>query len=401
MRSNGKVYLDWAATAPLCPEAREAMDPFLTPGLSNMDFGANANSLHSSGRRAFSALEEARLMISRSLGASRPDEIIFTSGATEADNAAILGIVSALRKRATLQGKRDFIPHVITTSIEHDAVLAPMRYLAAQGCELSYLEPNSQGFIDPDSFGSALRENTVFASVQMANNEVGSIQSIRQLAALAHARGVVFHTDAVQALGRTPVILKELGVDAASFSAHKIGGPKGQGALYLKNGTPFDPFIIGGGQESGKRSGTQNVCGAVGFAAACETAITLQEQESRRLGVMRDALYEATAELKRVHASVDVEAGSLDFLPNIVNLYVDGMESETLILRLDMQGFEVSGGSACSSHSLEPSHVLKALGLSSDRALGSLRISMGRYTDQEDIDRFLLALGQSIGQEEE
>lgn len=390
------VYLDWAATAPLCEEAAAAMAPYFISGPENLRVGGNANSLHASGRSAFSALEDARNSLKRDLGAKRPDEILFTSGATEADNAALLGIVSACVKRAHQRGKKDFIPHVITSSIEHDAVLAAARILEERGCEVTYLSPDRQGFIEVRALEAALKDSTVLVSIHAANNEIGSLQPIGELAAVTHAAGALFHTDAVQALGKIAVDLGELGVDAASFSAHKVGGPKGVGALYLKTGTPFDPLLVGGGQEYGRRSGTQNVCGAVGFAAACRAVCGLREDEAHRLRALRDRLYGRFADIPAVTATVEVEQGSFDYAPHVVSVCVDGFESETLILRLDMKGFAVSGGSACSSHSLEPSHVLKALGIGSDLALGSLRVSLGRYTTEEDVDAFMRAFEDSI-----
>ena len=258
------------------------------------------------------------------------------------------------------------------------------------GWRVTYLDPDKQGFVSVDSLQTALNDETVMVSVQMANSEVGSIQPIAELAGAAHAKGALFHTDATQALGKTLVDVRALGVDAASFSAHKICGPKGVGALYLKARTPMSEFLGGGGQEEGRRSGTQNVCGIVGFAAACHAACSMLEEESIRLAVLRDRLYAELSAVPGVTATVDVSVGS--FLPNIVQVIVDGFESETLVLRLDMMGFGVSGGSACSSHSLSPSHVLRAMGISADRAYGALRISMGRYTTSDDIEAFIAAL---------
>lgn len=391
-----RVYLDWAATAPLCEEAAEAMMPFLVPGVANLEYGANANSLHTEGRKAFSLLEEARFSIARDLKAARADEIIFTSGATEANNAALQGIVAAAQKKAIQKGRAGFVPHIIVSEIEHDAVLAPARSLKAQGCEVTYLKPNKQGFIEVSALKEALQENTVLVSIQFANNEIGTLQPIAELTTIVHEAGALMHTDAVQALGKIALDLRSLGVDAASFSAHKIGGPKGVGCLYLKSGTPFEPLLQGGGQEFGKRSGTQNVCGAVGFAAACKVACARQEEEFSRLCALRDELYERLSSFSNVHPSVEIPPGSTEHLPSLMNFYVDGIESETMILRLDMKGIELSGGSACSSHSLDPSHVLKALKIPSDKALGSLRISLGRYSSKEDIDAFVEAFEQSL-----
>ena len=407
---NDYVYLDYAATAPLCEEAAEAMAPYQVPGRANLAVGGNANSLHGPGRAAFAALEEARRgrarwigalprarrSIARDLGARRPDEIVFTSGATEADDAALLGIAQAAADERRRRGAGDFVPHVVVTAVEHDAVLAPAKRLESQGFRVTRLAPNRQGFIEERALEAALDADTVLVSVQAANSEVGSIQPIADLARVAHDHAALFHTDAVQALGKARVNLQELDVDAASFSAHKVGGPKGVGALYLRARTPFHAYAIGGGQEGGRRSGTQNMAGIVGFAAAVHAATAMQEAEAARLRVLRDRLYERLGAIDAVEATVDVAPGSEDFLPNIVHVLVDGLESETLILRFDMQGFGVSGGSACSSHSLEPSHVLRSLGIDADRAHGALRISMGRYTDEADVEAFAVAMEKSL-----
>lgn len=390
------VYLDYAATAPLCEEAAAAMAPYFAPERANLAAGGNANSLHAPGRAAFAALEDARKSIARDLGARRPDEIVFTGGATEADDAALLGIAQAAADERRRRGAGAFAPHVVVTAVEHDAVLAPAKRLEAQGFRVTRLVPDRQGFVEVRALEAALDDDVVLVSVQAANSEVGSIQPIAELARVAHAAGALFHTDAVQALGKVPVNLQELDVDAASFSAHKVGGPKGVGALYLRARTPFQAYAIGGGQESGRRSGTQNVAGIVGFAAAVRAACAMQDDEAARLRALRDKLYAQLGAFDAVEATVDVEPGSRDFLPNIVHVLVDGLESETLILRFDMQGFGVSGGSACSSHSLEPSHVLRALGIDADRAHGALRISLGRYTTEADVDAFVAATAKTL-----
>lgn len=384
------VYLDYAATAPLAPEAALAMEPFGVPGPANLAVNANANSLYGAGRHAFDLMEGARRQVAAALGARRPDEIVFTSGATEADDAAIIGLVEAACQKRRLAGRGSAPVRVITSAIEHDAVLAPCRRLEGAGVEVVHLRPNRQGFVEARALEEALDENTVLVSVQAANSEVGAIQPIAELAALAHGAGALFHTDAVQALGKVPLALEELGVDAASFSAHKIGGPKGVGALYLKARTPFSPYLLGGGQESGRRSGTQNVAGIVGFAAALTATVAAAEDESARLRGLRDKLYAALADAGFT-PTVEVEPGSRDFLPNIVHVLADDMESETMVLRFDQLGFCVAGGSACSSHSLEPSHVLKAMGIAGDEVYNALRVSMGRYTTESDIDAFVAA----------
>ena len=391
------VYLDWAATAPLSEEAFAAMQPFLAPGLANIACGLNANSLHAPGRAAFEAMEQARRRIAHALGASRPGEIVFTSGATESDNAAILGMAhaqSALRRKKDGKG---FCGRVVTSAIEHEAVEGPVRRLAAQGYDVVWLKPDKRGFVTADALANAIDDATVLVSIQAANSELGSIQPIAEFARIAHEHGALFHTDATQALGKMPLHVGDLGIDAASFSAHKIGGPKGIGALYLKARTPFEPQMLGGGQEDGRRSTTQNVCGMAGFAAACETAAREEAAESLRQRGLRDHLYARLSHIKRVRATVPVAQGSTDFLPNIVHVLVSGYESETLVLRLDMMGFGVSGGSACSSRSLEPSRVLRAIGIQGDDAYGALRVSIGRYTTENDIDRFISALERCIG----
>ena len=390
------VYLDYAATAPLCEEAARAMEPFQVPGPANLAVNANANALYGLGRAAFDELEGARRRVAAALGARRPDEIVFTSGATEADDAAVIGLVAAARECRRLAGQSGRPVHVITTAIEHDAVLAPCRRLEAEGVSVTYLRPDRQGFIEARVLEEVLTPDTVLVSVQAANSEVGAIQPIAELAALAHEAGALFHTDAVQAVGKMPVNLEALGADAASVSAHKVGGPKGVGALYLRSRTAFAPYLLGGGQEGGRRSGTQNVAGIVGFAAALEAAVAREEDESERLRRLRDRLYATLATASGVQATVEVDAGSRDFLPNIVHLLADDWESETMVLRFDQLGFCVAGGSACSSRSLEPSHVLKAMGIGGDIAFNALRVSMGRYTTEADIDGFLTALGSVL-----
>ena len=390
------VYLDWAATSPLCDEAAEAMAPYLVPGLANIACGMNANSLHTPGRAAFEAMEIARRSIAHDLGASRPNEIIFTSGATEADNAAILGIARAYANKRRKREGGSFVARIVTTEIEHEAVAEPVGRLAREGFDVVRLAPDRQGFVSPGALKDAVDANTVLVSVQAANSEVGSVQRISEMVRIAHDAGALFHTDATQALGKMPFNLGELGVDAASFSAHKICGPKGIGALYLKARTPFEAFLLGGGQEGGLRSTTQNVCGIAGFAAACTVAVCGETAESARQRKLRDNLYQNLTAIEGVKATVDVASNSTDHLPNIVHILVSGFESETLVLRLDMMGFGVSGGSACASHSLEPSKVLRAMGISSDDAYGALRISIGRYTTERDVERFVSALEKIV-----
>lgn len=397
MEQGKRVYLDWAATAPLCEQAAQAMAPYLEPGAANMPLGANPNSLHSEGREAFAAMGQARESLARVLGA-RPDEVVFTAGATESNYLALAGIVQAAREKRRKAGKGQDA-HVVVGAIEHGAVLQAAATLEKQGVQVSFAPVDSQGRVSPHDIEALLRPETVLVSVMTANNEVGAIQPIAQIARVAHDAGALMHTDAAQALGKIDFDCHALGVDAASFSGHKIGGPKGIGALYLKSSTPFETPLAGGGQESGRRGGTQNVCAMAGFAAAavaCAENAQELERERARMTALRDRLYRGMCEHDRVVPSVECAPGSQDFLPNIANVCVRGFESETLILQLDLAGFAVAGGSACSSHSLEPSKVLLALGLERDLALGSLRVSLGRSTTEQDVDDFLGAFAQVV-----
>lgn len=393
------VYLDWAATAPLSEAAAHAMEPFLVPGRANVALGGNANSLHSPGRAAFSAFEQARRAIATCIGARRPAEVVLTSGATESDNAALIGLAHAARAARARAGKAADNLHVVTTAIEHEAVLGPARQLEREGFRVTRLVPDARGFVSAEALAPVLDDDTVLVSVQAANSEVGSVQPIFELARAAHARGALFHTDATQALGKIPVNVAEWDVDAASFSAHKIGGPKGVGALYLRARTPFSAFLLGGGQEEGRRSGTQNVCGAAGFAAACRAVCDSLDREAPRQRELRDRIYVGLARYERVTPTVSVPAGATDYLPNIVHVLVRDIESQTLILRLDAFGFGVSGGSACSSHDLEPSHVLRAMGVSRDAAQGALRVSFGGLTTADDVEAFIEAFGRALAWE--
>ena len=390
------TYLDWAATAPLCPEALQAMNDFMQPGIEGLRQGSgNANSLYEAGRVSFRALEQARETIARAIGA-RPDEITFTSGATEADNAALFGIVDACMMRAEQSGDHECVPQVVVSSIEHEAVLEAAEVLARWGAQVTYVEPDASGHISPEALEEVLSDRAMLVSIMAVNNEVGSVMDIPALASVAHKAGALFHVDATQALGKLPLSVKQWGVDALSLSSHKIGGPKGVGALYLKARTPFTAQIVGGGQESGQRSGTQNVAGVVGFAAACTRTLQDFEEEAKRLRALRDECYKRFAAYPFVRATVDVEPESVAYAPHIVHVMVKGMESETLIMQLDRRGVCVSGGSACASHSLDPSHVLRALGVSRDDALGALRLSFGNLTTHEDIEAFFAAFDEVV-----
>ena len=395
-----RVYLDHAASSPLRPEVLAAMEPWLTEG-----FG-NANALYWEGKQARQALDNARSSIAASINAN-PTEIVFTSGGTESNNALIAGITQAVR---TKKGRDKGGNHIVSSAFEHHAVLEPIQALKRVGYEVTLVKPTREGFIPPEAFSVALRPDTMFASIIMAQNELGTIQPIAELAHVAHANGTLLHSDAVQALGKIALDISQLGIDAASFSAHKIGGPKGIGAFYLKSRTPFAATQLGGGQEAARRSGTQNVAGAVGFAKALELAASEREQEAQRLTGLRDRLAAGLLALdSRISLTVECVGDSVPqtdtqvgqggkpsgdkhsdrYLPSMLSLLVTGYESETLILKLDDAGFAVSGGSACSTGSLEPSHVLMSLGLTRNQAYGALRISLGRENTNEDIESFL------------
>lgn len=388
-----RVYLDNAATTPLSPCAAQAMAPYMAPGVE-APFG-NANSVHSIGREAFSALEDARMRTARALGAQRPDEIVFTSGATEADNAALLGLALAERDRRNLKG--DHRPGVVLMSrVEHEAVLQSASALKRLGFEVRFVDNDSEGRVTPDALEAALSDDVLLVSIMAVNNEIGTVFDTAALARIAHRAGALFHVDAVQGLGKIAFNVRDLGVDAASFSAHKVGGPKGVGVLYLKTRTPFTPFLVGGGQERGLRSGTQNVAGIVGCAAAMENAVRNQRQFAERTRAWRDYLYKELSALRGVSAVVPVAPGDATFAPHIVSVCVRGMESQTLILQLDMRGICVSGGSACSSSSLDPSHVLAAIGVPRNLAQGLIRVSFGDSTEQAHIDAFLSAFKEVV-----
>jgi cysteine desulfurase len=389
------IYLDNAATTPLCAEAIDAMRPFMDG--QAQPFG-NANSLYTLGRDAFARLEDARASVAHDLGASRPDEVIFTSGATESDNAAVVGIARAALRKQRQAGHKIDHPRVVMSRIEHEAVLNTAPLLRDLGFEVDFVDNDGAGRVTPEALEEALTPDTVLASVMAANNEVGIIEPWRELAATAHRHGVLFHTDMVQALGKLPIALEVDGVDAASFSAHKVNGPKGVGILYLRRTTPFDALLGGGGQERNRRSGTQNVMGAAGTAAAIRQIVARREDNVRHMRALRDEAYERLCTIPGVSRTIAEGADHPDdFLPNIVHVSVSGWEGESLVLRLDMAGICASSGSACSTGSLDPSHVLTALGVGRKRAQGALRISLAGSTTHDDIDALIGALSDIVG----
>jgi cysteine desulfurase len=370
------VYLDYAATTPCDLRVVEVMLPFFTER-----FG-NPNSLYALGRDGYRALEAARESFAASINAASPTEVIFTGAGTESDNAALVGISQAGKARN--KGS-----HVVVSAFEHHAVLEPSHFLERNGFEVTQVRPRQDGIIHPEDVEAVVRDDTVLVSVMHANNEIGTVQPIKRLAEIAHAKDAYFHTDAIQALGKLAWDAVDLGVDAASFSAHKIYGPKGVGALYLKRGTPFQPLLMGGGQESKKRSATQNVGGVTAFAKALELCNEERDTETPRLEALRHRVIDGVLALPNSDLN---GARDVPRLPGYANLVIKGIEGESMLLQLDNKGIAVSTGSACSSGSLEPSHVLLSIGLAPEIAHGSLRVTLGRYTTEGDVEYLLAEL---------
>ena len=367
------IYLDHSATTPLDPEVLEAMMPYFT------DIYGNSSSVHSQGQQAARALEEAREKVAALLGA-KPTELIFTSGGTEANNQAI--ITYMLNNR----GKGN---HIITSAVEHHAVLHTRQFLAKQGFELTVLPVNSYGEVEPDTIREALRPDTALVSIMHANNEIGTIEPIKELAAIAHEAGAVFHTDAVQTAGKIPVNVNDLGVDLLSASSHKLYGPKGIGCLYVRKGIRIGSLLHGGGHERNLRAGTVNVPGAVGFGKAAELAMQrLCSQEAPLADLAKRLIDGLLATIPNTRLTGHPERR----LPGSVSVCFDYVEGESILLMLDHYGIMASSGSACTSDSLDPSHVLLAIGLPHETAHGSLRMTMGKDNTQEDVDYVLQVL---------
>jgi len=365
-----RIYLDYAATTPTHPDVVKAMLPYFTEA-----FG-NPSSIYSYGQEAKGAIEEARVKVA-SLISARGEEIVFTSGGTEADNFAIKGVAFANERKGN---------HIITSPIEHHAVTETCNFLKRRGFRITYLPVDGYGMVDPDDVRKAITDKTILISVMRANNEMGTIEPIAEIARIAKEAGVYFHTDAVQAVGHIPVDVNELGVDLLSMSAHKLYGPKGVGALYIRKGTKLTPFMHGGEQERRRRASTENVPGIVGFGKAAELARQEMSKEAERLTSLRDRLVKGLLErIDHTH----LNGHPIIRLPNNVNVSVDFVEGESMLLTLDLEGICASTGSACSSSSLEPSHMLLAIGLSHEQAHGSLRFSLGKWTTEEDIERVL------------
>ena len=369
--------MDHSATTPVDPLVLEAMLPYFSEKYGN------ASSLHSFGLEAKEALEAAREKVAGLLGAS-PEEIIFTSGGTESDNLALKGIA----RRNQEKGK-----HIITTSVEHPAILETCRKLEKEGFEVTYLPVTSAGLVDLAALESAIRKDTILISVMHANNEVGTIQPLEEIGKIAKKRDIYLHTDAVQSVGKIPTDVNDMGVDLLSLSAHKLYGPKGVGALYIRKGTRLESIIQGGGHERGLRSGTENVAGIVGMARAAELANQTMAKEAERLTRLRDRLAKLVLEAV---PDAWINGTMKRRLPGNLNFGFRYVEGESLLLFLDSMGIAVSTGSACSSHKLEPSHVLRSLGLKPEECHGSLRVTLGRSNTEDDVDYVAKGIAKAV-----
>jgi cysteine desulfurase len=362
-----RIYLDHAATTPLRPEVTEAMHEAL------VNSSYNPSSLHDEGRKARALLDGARERVAAVLGASR-NEITFTSGGTEANNMALFGVA-----RTGPPGAR-----FVASAIEHHSVLAPLEHLGDKGYEVSLLAVGSDGLVEPASFAAALAGPARLASVMYANNEIGTVQPITELAAIAHRHGVLFHTDAVQTPAWLPLDVRDLSVDLLSLSAHKFGGPRGVGVLYVRRGVPIAPILEGGGQEFGRRSGTENVLGAVGMARALELAAAEQADRSREVARLRDLLETG---VRSAIPDATVNGAAASRLANNLNVSFPGADSAAMLIALDLAGIAAAAGSACASGAPEPSHVLEAIGLPESIRKGAIRFSLGKSTTAAEIER--------------
>ena len=382
------IYLDYAATTPTDSRVMSVMQQELA------DVYGNASSLYSVGRTARSHVETARRQVASLLGAS-PSDIFFTSGGSESDNAALKGMAFARREKGMPCG-------IVTSAIEHPAVLRTCEWLEKQGFPVTYLPVDRAGRVSPDdleavlSAGFTARRETGIVSIMMANNEVGTIEPVRELAAIAHDHGAVFHTDAVQAAGHLPIDVGALGIDALSLSGHKLYGPKGIGVLYLRRGVVMDPLIHGGQQERGLRAGTENVPAIAGLGCAAEIAQKELAGEAGQLRRLKSILWDEISAIPGAFRNGPSEDDAAQSLAGTLNFGIRGIRRDTLLIRLDLAGFAVSAGSACSAGSLEPSHVLSAMGVSESRAQSSLRVSLGRFTTEKDIHAFAEELRRAV-----
>lgn len=362
-----RVYLDHNATTPVDPEVLAAMLPYF-----GEEYG-NASSIHSFGQRARGAVEEARESVAALFGAS-PSEIMFSSGGTESNNHAIFGAV------ATATGERK---HVITSAVEHNAVLDPCQALERRGVEVTFLPVDREGLVNPEDVRRAIRPETVLITIMLANNELGTIQPIEEIGKIATERAVVFHTDAVQAAGKIPIDVKKLGVNLLSISGHKLYGPKGAGALYIRKGTRLEPLLYGGHSERDRRPGTEDVTGIAGLGKAAELAMSRMAEETQRISALRDRLEQGL--LDRIPFA-RVNGSRVHRTPNTTNLTLPFVEGEAMVIALDLKGIACSTGAACSAGSVEPSHVLTAIGLAPEDARATLRLSLGHQTTVEEMD---------------
>jgi len=382
-----RIYFDHNATTPVHPAVLEAMLPYLAA-----EFG-NPSSAHRFGQRARQAIEGARESLAALIGA-RPSEIVFTSGGTEADNTAIFGIVEhALREQRNAGGAP---LHLITTAIEHDAILNACHALKHRGVSVTYVPVERTGIVSPEAIREAIRPETVLISVMYANNEIGTLQPIEEIGRIAAAARIRFHCDAVQAAGKVPVNVNGLGVDLLSLSAHKFGGPKGAGALFVRRSVEIDPLLHGGPNERGRRAGTENVAAIVGLGKACEIACGDLAETAARISELRGRLENG---LLAAIPGARINGDSMRRVPNTSNLMFPGAESESLIIALDLAGLACSAGAACSSGAVEPSHVLTAIGLSSAEARASVRLSLGRTTTSEEIDAALELIPAAVARQ--
>lgn len=365
-----KIYLDYAATTPCDPEVIQDMQPYF------FDKFGNSSSIHSFGQEAKKAIEDAREVVAAFLG-GKPEEVVFTSGGTESNNFAIKGVAYAMAKKGN---------HIIASEIEHHAVIEPAKFLEKSGFKITFVKVDKYGLVDPADIKKAITDKTILISVMHANNEIGTIQPIFEIGKIAKEEGIYFHVDAVQTVGHIPTDVNELNADLLSLSAHKFYGPKGVGALYIRKGTRIERFLHGGGQERGRRGSTPNTPGIAGLAKALELCQKKMQEEAQFQIRLRDKLIR---ELPQKISEIYLNGHPVKRLPNNVNFSIKYIEGESILLNLDMLGIAVSTGSACTSESLEPSHVLLAIGLSHEIAHGSLRFTMGRWTKEEDINYLL------------
>lgn len=371
------IYLDYAATTPTDPEVLKAMQPYFFE-----KFG-NASSPHAIGQEAKKAIEDARQNLADFIGA-KLEEIVFTSGGTESNNHAILGVVHAMQAKGN---------HVITSKIEHHSVLESISHLERQGIKTTYLPVDKDGFVDPQDVSKAITDKTILISIMHANNEIGTIQPIAEIGKIAKEKGIVFHADCVQTVGHIPVNVDALNVDLLPVAAHKFYGPKGVGALYIRKGTKVSRFLLGGDQERGRRASTHNLPGIVGLGKAVKICKAQMNDEIRTQTVLRDKIIN---EISRRVEGAYLNGHPQKRLPNNINFSFTGVDGESLLMSLDMAGISVSMGSACTSGALEPSYVLRAIGVKDELALGSLRVTIGRWTKEEQVDYFLDHLPKTI-----